>query len=159
VAENLAMNLDSRGFETWALAAHAVEGWKNSPGHRRNLLTPHATEIGVAVARAPGPHPKFISVQVFGRPSSLGYEFAVRNEAPESITYSFGGKTHQASPRMTVTHSTCQPGEVAFERLGSFLFGKSLSARYAAQDGVVYRVAGDGNGGIKVEVAPRAKSK
>lgn len=159
VAENLAMNLDSRGFETWALAAHAVEGWKNSPGHRRNMLTPHVTEIGVAVAQAPASAPKFISVQLFGRPRSLSYEFAVRNEAAESVTYSFGGKTHQASPRMTITHSTCQPGEVAFERLGSFLFGKSVAARYQAQNGVVYRVAADNAGGIKVEIAPRHKDK
>jgi hypothetical protein len=160
VAENLALNLDSRGFETWALAAHAVEGWKNSPGHRRNMLTPHVTDIGVAVAQAPGSSaPKYISVQLFGRPRSLGYQFAVRNEAAESVTYSFGGKTHQASPRMTITHSACQPGEVAFERLGSLLFGKSVSARYEAQDGVVYRVAGDSTAGIKVEIAPRAKGK
>src|SRR5882672_3799317 len=33
VAENLAMNLDSRGFETRVLAREAVEGWKSSPGH------------------------------------------------------------------------------------------------------------------------------
>ena len=68
VAENLAMNLDSRGFETRALARAAVEGWKNSPGHRANMLQPTVTEIGVAVARAPDKDPKFISVQLFGRP-------------------------------------------------------------------------------------------
>ena len=68
VAENLAMNLDSRGFETRALASAAVEGWKNSPGHRANMLQRGATEIGVAIARAPDKDPKFISVQLFGRP-------------------------------------------------------------------------------------------
>ena len=40
VAENLALNLDSRGFETRQLARDAVEGWKDSPGHRANLLAP-----------------------------------------------------------------------------------------------------------------------
>ena len=68
VAENLALNLDSRGFETRQLARNAVEGWKASPGHRANMLAPHVTEIGVAVVRAPDPDPKFISVQLFGRP-------------------------------------------------------------------------------------------
>ena len=38
VAENLALNLDSRGFETRQLARKAVEGWKASPGHRANML-------------------------------------------------------------------------------------------------------------------------
>src|ERR1051325_11059326 len=33
VAENLALNLDSLGFETRQLARDAVEGWKGSPGH------------------------------------------------------------------------------------------------------------------------------
>ena len=64
------MNLDSRGFETRALAGEAVQGWKNSPGHRDNLLLPTKTEIGVAVVRAPDKNPKFISVQLFGRPES-----------------------------------------------------------------------------------------
>jgi uncharacterized protein YkwD len=31
VAENLALNLDSRGFETKELARKAVEGWKARP--------------------------------------------------------------------------------------------------------------------------------
>ena len=52
VAENLASTSTFAGFEA-GLAA-AVEGWKNSPGHRRNMLTPHVTEIGVAVAQASG---------------------------------------------------------------------------------------------------------
>src|SRR6185436_2512078 len=43
VAENLALNLDSRGFETTKLARDVVEGWKASPGHRANLLAPQVT--------------------------------------------------------------------------------------------------------------------
>ena len=34
VAENLAWNLNSRGFESAQLAREVVEGWKASPGHR-----------------------------------------------------------------------------------------------------------------------------
>src|SRR6516225_3405417 len=37
ISENLAMNLDSRGFESRALANAAVEGWRNSPSHRANM--------------------------------------------------------------------------------------------------------------------------
>lgn len=53
VAENLAWNLNSRGFESAQLAREVVDGWKASPGHRENLLLQGATEIGVAVVRVP----------------------------------------------------------------------------------------------------------
>ena len=78
VAENLARNLNSRGFESRQLAREVVEGWKGSPGHRENLLLGDATEIGVAIVRVPDKHPKFVSVQMFGRPDRAA---AVRAEA------------------------------------------------------------------------------
>jgi len=47
VAENLAA-----GYST---VEDAMQGWKNSPGHRQNLLNPYAAEIGIAaVATPPG---------------------------------------------------------------------------------------------------------
>ena len=47
VAENLAASFSTLD--------DAMDGWKKSPGHRRNLLSPYATEIGVAaVATPPG---------------------------------------------------------------------------------------------------------
>jgi uncharacterized protein YkwD len=47
VGENLAASFSSLD--------DAMQGWKNSPGHRKNLLSPFATEIGVAaVATPPG---------------------------------------------------------------------------------------------------------
>jgi len=46
-AENLAASYSSLD--------EAMAGWKASPGHRRNLLSPYATEIGIAaVATPPG---------------------------------------------------------------------------------------------------------
>ena len=64
VAENLALNLDSRGFTAEKLSSEAIQGWKESPGHRKNMLLRHVTEIGVGVAQAPGGDPKFLSVQL-----------------------------------------------------------------------------------------------
>jgi uncharacterized protein YkwD len=43
-----------------------VEGWKRSPGHRRNLLAREATQTGVAVARSDQGY--YYAVQLFGRP-------------------------------------------------------------------------------------------
>jgi uncharacterized protein YkwD len=31
----------------------AITGWKRSPGHRKNLLSPYATEIGIAAVATP----------------------------------------------------------------------------------------------------------
>ena len=52
VGENLASIFDTRGFDADDYAERAVEGWEESPGHRKNMMLPYVTEIGVAVARA-----------------------------------------------------------------------------------------------------------
>jgi Cysteine-rich secretory protein family len=118
ISENLAMNLDSRGFESRALAREAVEGWKNSPGHRANMLQPTITETGVAVARAPSRDPKFISVQMFGRPETFKVEFLIENRAPASIRYTLGEETHTLPLRSIVTHTSCDPHQLTFDQAG-----------------------------------------
>jgi uncharacterized protein YkwD len=61
VAENV-------GFENVRSdpAAAMLEGWKLSPGHRRNMLLPDVTEIGVGAAQ--GKSGRWYFVQLFGRP-------------------------------------------------------------------------------------------
>ncbi len=98
IGENLAMNLDSRGFETRALAQQTVEGWINSPPHKENLLGPYYTEIGVGVVQAPDKNPKYITVQVFGRPQSAKYTFQIANSSGAPVTYTFSGEQHDISP-------------------------------------------------------------
>lgn len=145
VGENLAMHVDSRGFPSQTLAEKAVEGWINSPGHRANIVAPHMTEIGVGVASAPGRDPKFISVQLFARPKSLQYAFQISNTTRQSVSYSFGGETHEVRPSSAVTHTTCHPGEISFDR---------FSARYEAQDGLVYMLKPDPDQAVRIEVKP-----
>ena len=43
-----------------------VNGWKRSPGHRKNLMDPRAEEIGIAMAR--GKSGRWYICQDFGRP-------------------------------------------------------------------------------------------
>jgi hypothetical protein len=119
VAENLALNLDSRGFETARLARDVVEGWKASPGHRANMLQPKVTEIGVAVARAPDRDPKFISVQLVGRPEALRVKFTIENRADAAVRYRLGEETHTLPLRSIVTHTSCDPGRLTFEKAGA----------------------------------------
>lgn len=45
VAENLAAS--------YGTLDDAMQGWKDSAGHRRNLLSPYATEIGIAAVATP----------------------------------------------------------------------------------------------------------
>lgn len=153
VSENLASNLDSRGFTTAGLAQQAVEGWKNSPGHRKNMVEPHVTEIGVGVARAPTGDPKYISVQLFGRPETLKYQFRIENRAAVSVRYSALGTGYTIDPRVISTHSACRPGEVVFERAGNALTGVALSSRFTARDGAVFTIVDGGGGRIRIDAA------
>lgn len=114
IAENLALNRDSRGFATRQLARAAVTGWKGSPGHRRNMLLDHVTDIGVGAAKAPGKN-QYISVQLFGRPIELHYQFKVRNLSRKTtVRYAWEQETHQIPPHSEITHTVCRPGKLVF---------------------------------------------
>jgi Cysteine-rich secretory protein family len=154
VSENLSLNLDSRGFQTTQLARDAVEGWKKSPGHRRNLVAPHVTEIGVGVAKARGSE-KYLSVQMFGRPETLKYEFKIQNGLTDTVTYSFGGDTFEVRPRNVITHVACQPDPVAFERAGPPLIGRTLSGTYLARDGDLFTLRSAPSGGVIIDVSSK----
>jgi uncharacterized protein YkwD len=67
IAENIAYQFDSRGYATEALAQGLVEGWKKSPGHRRNMLERDVKHIAVAVARSDR-NGYYYAVQMFGKP-------------------------------------------------------------------------------------------
>lgn len=157
VGENLALAQSSAGFATGDLATRAIEGWLNSPGHRENLMQPAVTEIGVGVAKAPDKDPKYITVQLFGRPRSMTYEFQISNSAKEKVTYSFGGETHEVAPSFAVTHTACMPSALTFEKRGSGSSAKPLSARFEAADGMVYTLKADNVLGVKVEVSAKQK--
>ena len=71
VSENISYQWSSHDFDTAELARRLVEGWKKSPGHRRNMLDPKVTETAVAVARSTRSG-KYYAVQMFGRPRGSG---------------------------------------------------------------------------------------
>lgn len=150
VAENLALSEDSRGFEARALATQTIEGWLNSPGHRANLLAPGVTEIGVAVARVPGKNPKYVLVQMAGRPMSLATEFQISNATRDKVTYVLSGKSEVLEPGMGITHTVCVPKEIAFQKAGA----TALKDRFEAKHGAVYTLRPKA-GGVTVEVRKR----
>jgi hypothetical protein len=150
IAENLALSADSRGFEARALAKQTIEGWLNSPGHRANMLAPYVTEIGVAIARVPDKDPKYVMVEMVGRPMALATEFQVSNATKEPVRYSLAGDAQTLEPGMGITHTICQPKALQFEKAGT----KPLANHFDAANGKVYTVRQKG-GAVTVEVTAR----
>ncbi len=144
VAENLAMNLDSRGFESRQLAREALDGWKASPGHRANMLQAGITEIGVGVVRAPDKNPKFISVQLLARPESLRIKFSVVNRTGAAVRYRLGEGSHTLPAHTIVTHTLCDRRPLTFEQAGTH-------ARFELHDGDRFTTRAGAAGSIEVE--------
>lgn len=159
ISENLASARDSRGFESRQLARSTVEGWINSPGHRRNIETKGVTETAVAIARVPNQHPKYVTVQLFGRPSAMTFSVQISNSTKWPVTYRFGGRTHQVTPSMAITHTVCQATTLEFSKAGSGLTSHALSARYEATEGAVFVVSSDAKGVPTVRMEKRRKVK
>jgi hypothetical protein len=109
IAENIAYEFSSEGFGTRELADKLLEGWKNSPGHRKNMLDPDVTETGIGVAHSENSN-KYYAVQVFGRPRSAAIEFSVANETQDTVEYTLDGEKLSLPGRTTRTHEVCRPG-------------------------------------------------
>jgi len=118
VAENIAFHYSSADFATAELARRFVEGWKHSPGHRRNMTDPDATELGVAVARGAG-NKHYYGVQVFGRPRDRAIEFRVTNSARRATSYRVNDKRYEIGPREARIHTVCGPPDVEFPAAAS----------------------------------------
>ena len=150
-AENLAWHSDPRGFDTLQRATAMVEGWKNSPGHRKNLLMDHATEMGVAIIKARREE-KYFAVQLFGRPDALKYSFSVENMSTREVVYRVAGETTRIAPRQIVTHTACTPADIAIDIKAGAILTKAVTSTYQAKGGQVFRLATGKGGEIAVEV-------
>lgn len=117
IAENIAYAYDSEGFTTAKLAEEFVEGWKASPGHRKNMLDPDVAETAVAVAQGEANGYVF-AVQMFGRPKSKALEFTLANESDRSVEYKMGDRTFKLPPGHARTHQVCRPRDLAFQWQG-----------------------------------------
>jgi uncharacterized protein YkwD len=148
ISENLGHRYSSRGFAARELAQGFVEGWKASPGHRRNLLEPDVTQTGIAVARGRTGH--YYAVQMFGRPASQAVTFQVANRADTAIRYRIGRRAYTLSPRQTRTHTQCRSEDLAFDRAG-----RQPRRSFKPGDGERYAVVRAGSGGLEVTPLPK----
>lgn len=114
VLENIAWQMNAAGFTTDTLADGFVTGWKESPGHRKNMLDPDVTDTGMAVAYGEKSG-KYYAVQLFGRPKSLSVKFQIGNRADVALEYTIGDDKYTLDPRVTQAHTRGRPGEVTFQ--------------------------------------------
>ena len=114
VSENIAYQYSSEGFTAAELAERFVEGWKKSPGHRKNMLEPAVQETGIGIAQSDKTG-YWYAVQMFGRPESASIEFTVANHSDAEIQYTIGERTFPLPPRYTRTHTRCKPTKARFD--------------------------------------------
>lgn len=111
VLENIAYQYNSRGFTAQELGGRFVNGWKESPGHRKNMLDADVTDTGVAIARSENTG-YYYAVQMFGRPKSKAIEFKLTNKADAAVGYVIGEEKFTLEPRYTRGHTRCRPPEL-----------------------------------------------
>lgn len=114
IAENIAYLMSSESFSTEALARGLVEGWKNSTGHRRNMLDADVVETGVAIAQSAKSR-RYYAVQMFVRPRSKAIRFSITNAGPGELHYELGGKPFGLAPAVTRTHTQCSAASLSIE--------------------------------------------
>jgi len=112
VWENIAHRHSPSAPSAGELAQAFVEGWKQSPAHRRNMLEADATETGMAVAT--GKDGNYYAVQMFGRPASQVIEFTIINRTGSAMSYRLGITTFPLDPMQTRTHKQCRTEELIF---------------------------------------------
>lgn len=116
VTENLGRHYSSVGFTTKELAQKVVQSWKDSPGHRHNMLERDASDTAIAVAhRAHDGVEDFYAVQLFGRLESQSVVFKVRNRAATQVAYHVNGKRFTLDPNWGRTHSRCASPRLEFD--------------------------------------------
>jgi hypothetical protein len=110
-SENIAWRDAPRDADKADLGRAFVQSWMDSPGHKKNLLDPYVTEIGIGAARK---GEKVYAVQLFGTPKGKEWEFRVTNGTKEQLKYTLDGKEFTLKPRTTLIHPTVRPVEFAF---------------------------------------------
>jgi len=140
IAENIAYEYSSEAFTAEDLAKSFFEGWRASPGHRRNMLDEDVIETGVAIAQG-AETGYFFAVQMFGRPKSKALEFAISNESPDTFTYKMGDRKLTLAPAQTRTHQVCRLRDMAFR----WRDGKDEEQTVQSHNGDQYIVTGQGD--------------
>lgn len=145
ISENIAYQFSSAGFTTKELAKGFFQGWKHSPGHRKNMLDAVVTQTGVAIASSKESG-YYYAVQMFGRPKSMSIEFQMTNNSNVDIQYSIGSRTFPLPPRLTRTHQRCRPTELMIQWPG-----EQESTALQARSGDHYTIVRQKSGKLQLQ--------
>ena len=138
--ENIAMEYNSEGFATGELGEKFVTGWKNSPGHRKNMLNGDVTEIGVGAARSEDGH--YYAVQMFGRPESANIKFSIENKTRTAVKYKLADREFTLEPGVTRTHTISGSAQIQLT--------DGTGAKVDAENGAKYVFRAKPNDAIKL---------
>jgi uncharacterized protein YkwD len=150
VAENIAYRYRKSGYASGRLAAAFLDGWKKSPGHRRNLLDRDVTEIGVGVAKSKRTG-RYYAVQNFGRPASKAITFLLTNRTGSRVDYRVDGKAESVAPGYTITHRRCRPPDLTIKGAGGNSSQGNQGKVLHPRDGDRYVIRKERGGGYTVE--------
>ena len=150
VLENIAYEYNSEGFTTGGLSETLVKAWENSPPHRKNMLDPDVSEIGVGVVRS-SKTGRFYAVQDYGRPKSAVVTFKIANKTKGDIKYTIDGKEFTLARGFTETHEDCRPPELKFEWPDGAEATKAAKETWHPTAGAEYIVRKNGAGDFTVE--------
>lgn len=118
ILENIAYEFNSEGFTAQSLADGFMQSWKQSPGHRRNLLDPDVSDTGIGVAHNPATG-YYYAVQMFGRPRSQAIVFQVANRTETTVPFTLDKHREKIRPGYTMTYTRCRPPRVDFRSAGN----------------------------------------
>lgn len=112
-AENIDWQFSNQPYSASELAGEFMADWKASAKHRKNMLDPDVTEIGLAVAYNDETL-HFYAVQILARPKSHAIEIRIANRTATEIGYQMGNETSWLPAGFVRTHERCRPTEVVF---------------------------------------------
>jgi hypothetical protein len=149
LAENIAMRYNTAGYATEPLADGFLQGWIESPEHRKNMLDADVTEIGAGLAMS-DESGRYYSVQMFGRPKADAIEFAVTNRSRSDVEYELGDQKFSLPARMTRTHSRCRPPELRVQ------MAEQKPQTFAVKNGGRYVIEQASDGELQVTVSTQS---
>jgi hypothetical protein len=121
-AENIAYQMQSKGFATRELAREFFESWRESPRHRQNMLSADLMDVGVAIGYSPRTD-RYYAVQNFGRPKSAAIRFEVTNRTDETLHYTVSPLGNyeveptqiELPPHSTMLHWRCRRSTIDWD--------------------------------------------
>jgi uncharacterized protein YkwD len=150
ILENIAYEYSPEGFRTADLVQGFMKGWQKSPPHRKNLLDPDVSEIGVGLAHSDRTG-RYYAVQNFGRPKSMAIVFKITNETDSPVKYTLDGKEFSLDPRYTITYEECRPPELRFQLSQGPDAKSPKEATIRPRDRGHYVVRKDESGALRIE--------